>query len=299
MYKDSVIHSMNLMDYEDYIPVNYHEQIQKGELTAMATFDGERDENRLVGVYVTGSHAGWMELVWVMVSAEYRSIVQIADYIRYILRKAKRTGNFVGAFAEIHADESTEAHLKAVILSGMEIRRAKNNIYEVTPEIFSREEIFLKAASNGTCIPIQEASENLLIQLEDMMDADERPIPVGAYVDWEECLQEISMVCIEENKPAGLMLFKEEKDYIVLELCYSASKTALATMIGTAITAVREQFSEDQKFLIPIVGKDSAPIIEKLFPNAQRGEILEACAWFEQKETSEAYALIKNKISGK
>ncbi len=43
MYFSQAIHGAKFMNFADYIPVNYHQQIMLGELHVHAFFEGQND----------------------------------------------------------------------------------------------------------------------------------------------------------------------------------------------------------------------------------------------------------------
>ncbi len=92
MYVDKYIQPRMLSEYDQYIPENYRDQILNAELSAIATYEGDADTGKLVGIMVSADHQGWFEIVWVYMSKEYRSSLpsspdqEYADVCRRILR---------------------------------------------------------------------------------------------------------------------------------------------------------------------------------------------------------------------
>ena len=299
MYCDKIIHNANLMSYNEYIPVNYHDQIRKGELSAVATYEGDPENDKLIGVSVTGSHAGWLEIVWVAMADWYKQDVKAADFVRYIMRRAKKSNDYVGAFWEIHMDENTKYIRDILMLSGMELHEAKNNIYELSLSDVEHEDMLYAAAKTADCTFLEDADEDTLEMVEEMIDEDERPIPAPSYFDWNFYIQELSLVCCENGKPVGLLLFSEAKDYLVLELAYSVSSKVMPGMIGTALLKAKELYPPDKRVLMPIVGKGAAEVTARIAPEAQRGDIVEAVTWFKERKVNKSLRFIMDKMKGK
>ena len=302
MYSDKIIHNANLKSYNEYIPVNYHEQIKRGELSAVATYEGDPEDDILVGVSVLGSHAGWLEIVWVAMGENYRQDVKAADFVRYVIRRAKKTDNYVGAFCEIHMDENTCMHIDILLLAGMELREAKNNIYEIALSEVEHGGMLIAAAKNADCVFLEDIDEDdyedLLGTVEEMIDEDERPVPSPPFFMWNSYEQNLSLVCLEDENPVGVLLFSVAKDYLVLELAYSLSPKNMPGMVGAALLKAKELYPPDKKILLPIVGKGAADIIAKLAPGARRGDMIQAVTWFKERKTGKALRFIFDKMKG-
>ncbi len=297
MYTDLIIHAANLINYAGFIPPNYAEQIRRGELSAVATYDGNVSEDKMVGISVTGSHAGWLEIVWIVPGPLCREEVDAADFLRYVMRRAEKTGNYIGAFSEIHADEHTSAHRNILLLSGMELREEKNNLYEITVGELKENDAFLRAAKLFTCVFLEDASDELLTAAEDTMLDDARPVPVPPYIDWDTYIDGLSVICTSDGQTEGVMLLTEEKDYLVLNLAYSKSVKALPAMIATVQKRAAELYDPEKKILLPIVGSHAEQLVRKLVPSARRGTIIQAVTWFEPYEAPKSLQLLMSQMT--
>ena len=283
MFQNSVIHALNLTKYEFAIPKGYFEQIERGELNAVAVYEGEVTDECFYGAYVTAVHAGWLELVWIYLPEERRHASAEAELLRYCMVREQQKRNFEleGAFFEIHEEEVTQ-HLKdALALAGMEVWEEQGNVYEFAVKDVAERARLIRAARLANIKTLAEAEPELLEQVEEVFQTEERPVPIDSFVDWEEYVPEISMICIQEDRPTGVLLFTRAGKYLVLELAYTTTKNALALMLGRALSVVQEQYSEDQRILAPIAVKRSREILEKLVPDGTRSGLLEALKWFE------------------
>ncbi len=294
MYCDRMITSFELPEFLEYIPVNYLSQITDGELTACAVYSDSNFEE-LVGVTVTGEHAGWLEIVWLSLKDKEQPLNRAAKLLRYCLNKVKFTGRYLGAFLEIHRDEETEIHRDILILAGMEIKDTENNNYEFTLSDIADTGSLELPGDRVHCVPVAEADEGLLDGIEAVMNEDERPIPAPYEMDWEGCDRDLSMICVAGDAPAGLLYFVKESDYLVLELAYTRTALALPAMLKEAIGAARSKYDKDQKVLVPIVGKGTGEIISKMVPGAKRGRITEAVCWFERPIMPPAMEVVINR----
>ena len=298
MFKDIMIHSANIMNYQDYIPKNYHEQIIKGELSAIATYDGDKESGNMVGISVTGSHAGWLEIVWLTMGEKYLQAVQTAEFLRYVFRRSRKIRDYVGAFTEIHMDENTSFHKDILILAGMELHEAKNNIYELKLSEVEQEKLLYDAAKKSDCIFLEDASDELLSELEDAFAEDSRALPVPTYMDWDFYKGDLSVICQQNGKPTGAILVSEVKDYLLVNLVYGTNAMAVPAVLGKALMKAKETYDGDKKILMPLVAKGAVELIEKLAPKAKRGDIMEAVVWFKKKKIPKAMRFMLEQMSG-
>ncbi len=296
MYVDHLIHSANLADYYDHIPEYYRALIRTGKASAVATYDGGKENGALVGVTVTGNDAGWLDIVWISMGEKYVRLIQRADFLLYILQKAERSGNYYGAYVELHEDESTQEEKDVLYLAGMELRKVRNNLYECRLSDLKKAAELTDPGKELECIFLKDTPEEFLDTLAEKMEDDERPVPIPSFPDWDKYLAEVSLVCVEKDVPVGTLLISEEKDYLVLSLCYSVSATHMAVMLRTAYLKAAELFPDDKRILIPIVGMSADKIVEKLAPTAKRGSIIQAVTWFDKTSQEDMDPVMKQML---
>ena len=296
MYADKVIYGYAISEYEEHIPENYRSQIEMGEIEALAIYRKTGEKKDFLGVTLTADHNGWLEIIWVSIVKELFQDVLAADVLRYRLEKARLSRKYVGAFAELHKEEETSVHADILLLAGFNLTETENNNYEFTLKDLTDVRLIEAAADKINCISVSQASEEQLYDIETVMERDERPIPAPDEIYWEEYEQDLSVISVEADKVTGLLLFKEEDDYLVLELAYSNSQTALPAMLGTAYRIATGKYKDNKKILVPIVGKGIKEIINKLVPGAKRGKIYEAECWFEKPDMPQVMEMIFSMI---
>ena len=281
MYVEQYIQPGKLSDYVKYIPKNYHAQILNGDLSVIATYDGEESGDEPIGVMVLADHQKWFEIVWVYVCREYRTEVKSAEYLRHCLRQAAKTRRYIGAFCEVQVEEEKALHSNVMVLAGMELLYAKNNVYELRLSQIRHRNTLFHAAEGTECIPLSDVDEDILEFIEEQIASDKRPIPFPADVNWESYDEDLSRICVIDDEPAGILLFSHAAEYVVLELAYSVSERALPAMIGSALGYAEQNYSPEQKILIPVVGTGISDIINRMVPDVIRGDALQAVIWFE------------------
>ena len=134
--------------------------------------------------------------------------------------------------------------------------------------------------------------------VEEMIDEDERPVPSPTFFEWYSYDQNLSLVCLEDEKPVGVLLFSAAKDYLVIELAYSLSSKNLPGMVGVALLKAKELYPADKRVLLPIVGKGAAETIAKIAPGAHRGSLMQAVTWFKPRKKGKALRFMLDKMKG-
>ena len=282
MFKTEQIAGINLAQYEKYISDSYRAQIRRGELNAVAVFDDYGGEDRFYGLYVTGRHNGWLEIVQISFADEDKGMMARADFIRYCIRSERiiNDGSLKGAFMEVHMDEGGEEQEILFLLAGMESKREKNNIYEFTLSQVGQRAMLSKLKKRLECRSISECEEDELDEMDAIIQEDERNTPVPLFMDWYEYDQDLSKICFNNGKPVGALLFTNYEDHLVIELAYTADNMALPVMLANALDDAEKIYSPDKKVLVPVVVNKTKEIIEKMVPGAYRGEIVEGVVWF-------------------
>ncbi len=278
MFIDKDITAVTLGSFEQYIPINYHEQLLLGEIRATAYYDGLVSDDRLTGVIVSADHSGWLEIIWVSMG-ERRTDIKAADLMKHLFMTARNKGGYVGAFCEIHFEEKNRANQYFLTLAGMTVKETENNIYELSLGEAKVSELLKKAAAVSEYLPLDDA-EDLIPELMNLMEEDGRPVPVPPGINREDYVRSLSLVGTEKGKPVAVVLVGEVSDYLVVELVYSKSPKTLLGLLGTVLIKAKERYPEDQKVLIPIVGQGTKGLVERLLPEARRGRIMEAVIRF-------------------
>ena len=285
MYTSRRIKKKELDQYEGIIPPVYMAQLRAKKLYAEVISDAEKEQETVQAVYITDLIGGFLELVWVGYGKEVLPIVR-SHLLHFMIEVQKRRigEKAKGVFFEIHMDEVDDpAGFKhAMMMSGFETKETLDNIYEFTLDQVGEKEqkLFAKAAKMMKCIPVSKAEEALREQLDAMIQEDSRPVPVGMYVNWDDYLEEDSLICMKEDQPCGLLLLSKKSGCIVLECAYVTDKMALSSMAGWAYHMLKKKYGESQRVLIPVVLEKTGLIVEKLVPDAVRGKMLEGIKFF-------------------
>ena len=282
MYITEQIYSVNLADYSEYIPEAYCSQIRRGELNAVVVYDELGEEKTFYALYVTGRHNGWLEIVWMYFKAEETCMMDRADFIRFVIRneRSRDDSGLKGAFIENHMDEGGERQRLIFALAGLETSMEKNNIYEFSLSQVGQRETLAKMKKRLECRSLGECEDEELDELDACMQEDDRITPVPLFMDWYEYEPDISKVCFKNGKPVGVILFTQSAEYLVIELAYTADGMSLPVLLANALEDAERIYSPEQKVLVPVVVNKTSEIVEKMVPDAFRGEIVEGAVWF-------------------
>ena len=282
MFSTEEIGASNILEYTAHIPDSYCNQIRRGELNGVAAYNEFGEEKKLFGLYVTGRHNDWLEIVWLYFDDENIGVMAQADFIRFCYRneRARSMQALKGAFMEVHMDEGGEKQQLIFELAGMQSSREKNNIFEFNIAQVAQRETLAKMKKRLSCKSLCDCDEDELDELDAMMQEDERSIPVPLFMDWFAYQQDISKVCFKNGKPVGALLFTLSSEYLVIDLAYTADGMALPVLIANALEDAEKLYSPDQKILVPVVVNKTSDIVEKMVPDAYRGEIVEGAIWF-------------------
>ena len=270
-----------LDSFKEHISENYMRQIKNRSLKAIAFYEGEKAPDNLFGVSVTAEHGGFMELVWVSVTADHEKEGDVAELLRFIYDSAEKENRYKGIFMELHKGYDPEWLTKAVEISGMEVRTEPNNIFECRLSDVTRAGSIMDAADKIPCVPLKFATDDQKKVLEDIIAGESKPIPVPVPIPWKNYNSDISVICCsEKGNLSGAFFVSGVRDYLVVDLLYGSSPAVSAALIGSALKACGEDYDPESKLLFPVVSKAACPLIEKLVKGAKRGELTEAVIRF-------------------
>ncbi|MCR5487045.1 MAG: hypothetical protein K6F35_05885 [Lachnospiraceae bacterium] len=272
-------------EYGKHIPENYLEQARKGELIIEAFYrGGDAEEGQFLGLSVTGIHLGWAEIVYLYFAGEKKKPEVIAEFLRAMIgiEYERSGGGLTGAFIEMPLSEADPAIQEGLRLAGMEVMEGKGNVYCFRLSDVREREMLWKASEAAQLLLLKDADSSLRKDLEHRMESDPMPIPVSMPVEWEEYLPELSMILLEEGNPAGAVLMAARGEFLVLELAYAATRTALPKLLGGVLRQALKLYGEDQELLVPIVARHSEELLERIVPGGMRYDYLGAVLWYAQ-----------------
>ena len=280
LYTEKYIYGDDLFEYADYIPINYHEQINRHEIMAVACFNGSVSKENLIGISLYADHMGWFEIIWVSMGFAHADTNTCAAFVSYNLQRARNRNKYIGAFCEIHEDEDTKEHERILTKAGMELTRIKNNMYEFTLSQIVHEDKLNSVYKQAQLIFLEEASDELVDMLLEEMLYDERPVPIPQKFERSYYISDLSVICLDHNAPCGTLLVSEQDGALVIELLYAQTKLSVPAMVGKALARAKEKYTGDTMVLVPIVNPYITGLTEYLAPDAVHGDVVEAVVWY-------------------
>lgn len=263
-------------NFFEYIPGEYHGRVRRGSIAVTVLYEKGR-EDKPAGVFLTRACSGWLELLYSYRAEGFEAPEQGAALLRSFMESVK--SRYEGAYCERYFADETEREMFS--LSGMEVMETDSGIYEI-PLSEIKEKMPGAADPAPGCVFIKDLTEDMLELAADFMESDPGPLPVPAAFcfDWDSYIQELSLIYMEEGKPAGILLFSETEEGIAAELCRSRDKRAVSVMAAAALAKALELYPEDRKLIITLPGKAAEALIQKLKPELKAGRTLVAVKWF-------------------
>ena len=280
MFISHTINGPALESFRPYIPEKYFDLVDAEELTLTEVRRNNWETGETVGSAITNAHEDWLEIIWVETREAYRSNTAIAEFIRYIITRARRIGRYTGVFVQVHETEETPRTRDILKMAGLEITVRKNNIYS-----FCLKDVDSSGLKAGKSVFVADAVVEELQTIEHIIMNDERAIPVDIPISWENYDPDLSVIRIDKKEHGGLLLFSHLLDRIVFELAYASDPVILRSLFGSACKKALELYGPEQVVIAPIVLTGSVKLIEYLVPNAKSGQVLEGLVHFTSSDS--------------
>lgn len=130
------------------------------------------------------------------------------------------------------------------------------------------------AMEKAECIALEKADVTMLNRLEELMNEDNRLVPVPQKIAWETYLTDISFICVRDKVPCGTVLFSRQGDLIVFELAYGKDRTSLAALIANAYDAAVCNYGTAARIVVPVLGDTSWKMVMKMVPGASKHQMV-------------------------
>lgn len=234
------------------------------ELLGVAILEEMPDGIRLVWICATRAHLG-KGFAKKLISALMDSLnEQKTDYKIY--------ANFeIPDFENENEDKSLIAVYRALEESGFEISKPDCALYEVDcKKAFN---LPIRSAKKGVenCIQIKKALSRQINEMLNKMREDSRGIPIPRLFNVNLYDRDISVLYCENNKVVGAFFVStDDGENIEVNLAWSISKIALASMMICSIDLLEKKYPNAKKIFIPTVNDVSGSLVVKLFPDAKK-----------------------------
>ncbi len=247
------------------IPLHYAQMIGQGELLAVGAYDTWEDEP--VGVILFRQQEGWMELVWLNVSENYRESEDALQFVARRLEQVRAAGMLNGAFIDFADAQEAEPYVWMLQTLGFRRDRVSNQVYELTlADVKDTKVLHRQAAKNVR--PLAKAGEEARKKLVKAISADARAVPLAMPVDWSRYDEAISVVDMNGTVPEGVLLFERQENDLIFSCAWAADPRRLVFMLILALAQAEQTLPEDTKLLIPVLDARVAELVERLVPTA-------------------------------
>lgn len=247
------------------IPLHYAQMVEQGELLAVGAYDTWDEE--AVGILAFRRTEGWMELVWLNFSENYRESEDALRFVARRLEQAKKAGVLNGAFIDF-ADEK-EAEPCAWILRTLGFRKdsVSTHVYELTlADVKDSKSLHRETAKNVR--PLGAVGEEVRRKLVKAVAADARAVPLEMPVDWSLYDEAVSVVYINGTVPEGALLFERQEKDLIFSCAWASEPKKMMAMLAFALAQAERELPEDTTILIPVLGHRVAELVERLVPTA-------------------------------
>lgn len=247
------------------IPLHYAQLVERDELLAVGAYDTWEDE--AVGVILFRRQEGWMELVWLHISENYRESEDALQFVARRLEQARSAGMLNGAFIDFADEEEAGPYEWILRTLGFREDLVSTQVYELTLADVRQTDILHRKAEKHVR-SLGATNEEARKKLAKEIMADERAVPLAMPVDWSRYEQSISAVYMNETVPEGVLLFERQGKDLVFSCAWTVEPKKLIAMLVSALAKAEQELPEDTSILIPVLEQRVAELVERLVPNA-------------------------------
>lgn len=247
------------------IPLHYAQMVERGELLAVGAYDTWEDE--AVGVLLFRQQEGWMELVWLNFSENYRESEDALQFVARRLEQAKKAGVLIGAFIDFADAQEAEPYVWMLRTLGFRKDSVSTHVYELTLADVKNTDVLHKQVSKNVR-SLGAVGEEVRRKLVKAVTADARAIPLAMPVDWSLYDEAVSVVYINGTVPEGTLLFERQEKDLIFSCAWASEPKKMMAMLASALAQAERELPEDTTILIPVLGDRMAELVERLVPTA-------------------------------
>lgn len=247
------------------IPLHYAQMVEQGELLAVGAYDTWEDE--AVGVLLFRQQIGWMELVWLRISENYRESEDALQFVAHRLEQAKKAGVLNGAFIDFADAQEAEPYVWMLRTLGFRKDSVSTHVYELTLADVKNTDVLHKQVSKNVR-SLGATGEETRRKLVKAVVADVRAVPLEMPVDWSRYDGAISVVSMNGAVPDGVLLFERQEKDLIFSCAWASEPKKMMAMLVSALAQAERELPEDTTILIPVLGQRMAELVERLVPTA-------------------------------
>lgn len=283
MYKNQLIIPEDIGKYGELIPEFYHERLRKGELFAIASYESRFPRDLLVGVVIMGVRESWTQILWLALTEAYDTDDRAEDLVRERILDAVQDGEAEGIFVEFPASFGKDRFFSIFGSLDFRTEEISGNVLEFTLGSIHTDKLPVLKNDHGV-ISLKEADTHILHELGNLMANDERLIPVEIPVSWKSYDQDLSLIHMVDNMPAGLILVTSKEKAARVELAYENTPKGILKLVSVLVSKALEEKDPDTLITIAILEEKLFDMIKVIVPDAKRPDILKGYLVFEKEE---------------
>ena len=280
MFRDILIPAEDTARYGALIPDYYHEGIRQQEYYAVATYAPGLDDE-LAGVVIMGVNDTWARILWYGVTEEYAGSEAEEEMISSRIRDAEAFGEAEGIIAEFPASFGKDRFMNLFGSLGFETEETESNVAEFSLGSIEKDKL-PEADGRNDIIPLKEAEDSVLRELGNLMANDIRNIPVEIPVEWDRYDKDLSLVHMDGDVPAGLILITRSDDHVSVDLAYEKETGNIMALLAALVLNGEKILEPDTRIVIPVVDQRIFGLLKEIAPEAKRGGLLKATLRFDR-----------------
>lgn len=253
------------------IPEVYQKMLRSGELVGTAVLD-DWHEGEVIGVVLCKVRNEWMDIVWFCVDENYRREGYAGRMLESCIARAKRSEMLWGAFADIPEGDLGEAVKRIFRHLDFSILPVTQNVYTAALGEIKKNPLFHSGGEPKGMkhiVPLQDAEDGLKQKLFQVLQEDERAVPLDSQSEWEWYDGQLSGIyCTAEGKPEALLLIAKNGDHLTVECAWTQNPGAFILLLKQAVSEACRKYPEDMEIHVPTINETSAKLAEKILPNA-------------------------------
>jgi len=270
-----------LDDFGYLIPDFYRKKLKAGSVLGIGIVEPMNMDEIVATILIRESN-GWIELVWMALDETYRGMGYSFDVLWFCLEMFQKSSKPWGMFMDLpegKAGASLQSKLEAL---GFEIHPITRPCYTLSLGKIKQSEFFLKyqninEKAGKNLRTLAELSAQEKAKIERTLSLEPIILPLQDKLDFSRYEEKLSQVRYDaKGNPDGILLATKNDEHLTLECVWGKVPTATAQMLCGAVKCCDEYYSDETEIVVPTVTEASQKLAERLMPNAQPIQGLQA-----------------------
>ncbi|MCR5453337.1 MAG: hypothetical protein K6F00_11995, partial [Lachnospiraceae bacterium] len=279
MLHEVLVDKNNLDVFTPLIPGIFMEELERGKLFCVATFDGVIETGKLVGIVLVRVKYQWQEIAWVALTKNYGITEYGSDIVWNRVEAARAIGLLQGTFSEYPKEERLKEDY--FTYANFDIETIPGHIFSVNAFDLKREEDLLSEEEARHCFQLRYITDEQKSDFEKAVLNSRVPSPIEYPVEWEKYDPDMSMIYEKEGSIKAVILVIRSSKYYSFEGVFGNDPIAFMSLFLYLRRLARENLSDEDILIIPAItdeldkGLSGSPI-------AKRNELQLAYKGYEQ-----------------